>query len=204
MADIKSAVKEIEDLFGTTSKDNVIYFNEINYTPIPLPVVNAVKLIMSEYPNLGCHIGLYSVKVFEQNVHPINVSHPIQNSVNKEIDSSKVGTIHDEYVIGKISKEEAIKNLTDNGYENAEDILKKWKEPIQSARKSFIKSSLSEFFPVSEEEGEELDELAKTFTDKSELRSVLEDYFHIYDDYAVMSVQDFDRYLADYFDSNNQ
>ena len=198
MADIKSAVKEIEELFSTTAKDNVIYFNEINYTPIPLPVVNAVKLIMSEYPELGYQIGTYSVKIFEQNVHPIHTSQPIENSVDREIDSSKVGTIHDDYMIGKITKDEAIKGLTDNGYENAEDILRKWKDPIKS---SFIKSSLSEFFPVSEEEGEELDELAKTFPDKSELRSVLEDYFHLYDDYATMDVQEFDRYLADYFNS---
>ena len=64
-----------------------------------------------------------------------------------------------------------------------------------------IKSSASEYFPVSEEEARDIDELAETFTDKSELRSVLEDYFHIYDDYAEMTVEDFDKYLADYFES---
>lgn len=63
----------------------------------------------------------------------------------------------------------------------------------------YVRSSLSEYFPVSEEEAKDIDELAETFTDKSELRSVLEDYFHIYDDYAEMTVEDFDKYLADYF-----
>lgn len=65
----------------------------------------------------------------------------------------------------------------------------------------YVKSSLSEYFPVSEQEAKDIDELAETFTDKSELRSVLEDYFHIYDDYAEMTVEDFDKYLADYFNS---
>lgn len=199
MAGINSAIKEIEDLFGTKAKDNVVYFNDITYTPIPLPVQNAVKAIMSEYPELGYQLGLYSVKVLDKNVHPIHISQPIENSVNKEVNSSRVGNIHDQYVIGKITRKEAIENLKDNGYDNAEDIVGRWGEPVKS---SFIKSSLSEFFPVSEEEGEELDELANTFTDKSELRSVLEDYFHLYDDYATMSVQEFDQYLADYFNSN--
>ena len=52
----------------------------------------------------------------------------------------------------------------------------------------YVRSSLSEYFSVSEEEAKDIDELAETFTDKSELRSVLEDYFHIYDDYAEMTV----------------
>lgn len=65
----------------------------------------------------------------------------------------------------------------------------------------YVKSSLSEYFPVSKQEAMDIDELAETFTDKSELRSVLEDYFHIYDDYAEMTVEDFDKYLADYFNS---
>ena len=65
----------------------------------------------------------------------------------------------------------------------------------------YVKSSLSEHFPVSEQEAKDIDELAETFTDKSELRSVLEDYFHIYDDYAEMTVEDFDTYLAEYFNS---
>lgn len=199
------AIKEIEDLFGTKAKDNVIYFNDINYTPIPRPVVNAVKAIMEDYPDLGCQIGLYSVKVFDRHVRhsdfAANLSTElIENAADREIDSSKTGEVHDEYVTGNTSKEDAIKQLKDAGYRNAKQIVDKWGTPVQSGR-SFIKSSLSEFFPVTREEGEELDELEKTFKDKSELRNVLEDFFHIYDDYAIMSVEDFDNALASYFDS---
>lgn len=55
-----------------------------------------------------------------------------------------------------------------------------------------------EAFPISEEEARDLDELKKTFPDKSELRAVLEDYFHIYDDNASMEPQKFDMYFADF------
>ena len=72
---------------------------------------------------------------------------------------------------------------------------------IDSSNGKFLKSSLSDFFPVSEEEAESLNELAETFPNRSELRSVLEDYFHIYDDYAEFTVQEFDTYLAEYFNS---
>ena len=99
------------------------------------------------------------------------------------------------------TKAEAIKNLKDDGFNNAEEIVGKWGTPVCSSKK--INSSLSEYFPVSEEEARDIDELAMTFNDKSELRSVLEDYFHIYDDYATMSVQEFDRYLADYFENDS-
>lgn len=55
-----------------------------------------------------------------------------------------------------------------------------------------------EAFPISEEEARDLDELKTTFPDKSELRAVLEDYFHIYDDNASMEPQKFDMYFADF------
>ena len=55
-----------------------------------------------------------------------------------------------------------------------------------------------EAFPISQEEAEDVDTLRDTFPDKSDLRAVLEDYFHIYDDYAEMTAQEFDRYFADY------
>ena len=55
-----------------------------------------------------------------------------------------------------------------------------------------------EVFPVSEEEAEDIDKLRDTFPDKADLRAVLEDYFHIYDDYAKMSAQEFDMYFEDY------
>lgn len=193
-------IKEIEELFGTTAKDNVIYFNDITCnTPIPLPVADAVKVLAQDYPDCGIQVGTYSVKVFDKNVKPSRNPKPIENSVNKEIDSSRAGKTHDEYMIGKITRDEAIKNLEDDGFDNAAEIVGKWGNPVCSSKN--IKSSLSEHFPVSGEEAEELDELAMAFTDKGELRSVLEDYFHIYDDYATMSVQEFDRCLADYFEN---
>jgi len=147
---MNDAIKEIEELFGTKAKGNIIYFNDITYTPIPRPVANAVKAIMQEYPNLGYQIGLYSVKIFDANVRPVNTANSITASMNRRP----------------------------------------------------IKSSLSDYFPVSKEEAKEIDRMEKTFTSRSELRSVLEDYFHIYDDYAKMSVQDFDSYLAEYFKNN--
>lgn len=55
-----------------------------------------------------------------------------------------------------------------------------------------------EVFPVSEEEAEDIDKLKDTFPDKADLRAVLEDYFHIHDDYAKMSAQEFDMYFEDY------
>lgn len=194
-------IKEIEELFGTTAKDNVIYFNDITCnTPIPLPVADAVKVLAQDYPDCGIQVGTYSVKVFDRNVKPTRNPQPIENSVNKEIDSSRAGKIHDEYVIGKITKDEAIKNLEADGFDNAADIVGKWGKPVCSSKS--IKSSLSDFFPVSTEEAAEIDELAETFPDKSELRSVLEDYFHIYDDYSAMSVQEFDQHLAEYFEND--
>ena len=80
---------------------------------------------------------------------------------------------------------------------SAERIIDKW-------RPSVIRQSLSQFFPVSEEDGEEIDELEKKFTDRSELRSVLEDYFHLYDDYAKMEVDEFNQCLADYFENKTE
>ena len=193
------AIKELEELFGTTAKGNVVYFNDVTYTPIPLPVQEAVKAIMSEYPDLGYQLGLYSVKVLDKNVHPIHISEPIEASYSKkkELDSSRVGDIHDEYIMLKANESEVLDKLKDCGYntKRAKDLIKRWKPEI-------IKSSLSDYFPVSDEEAEELNELEGTFgNSRSELRSVLEDFFHIYDDYAEMSVQEFDTYLADYFNS---
>lgn len=195
------AIKELEELFGTTAKGNVVYFNDVTYTPIPLPVQEAVKAIMAEYPDLGYQLGLYSVKVLDKNVHPIYISEPIEASYSKkkELESSRVGDIHDDFVMNKVSESEAINNLKDSGYDTkkAKELVKKWKPDI-------IKSSLSDYFPVSEEEAKELNELEQTFgNSRSELRSVLEDFFHIYDDYAEMSVQEFDTHLAEYFDSED-
>lgn len=193
---MNGAIKEIEELFNTKAKGNVIYYNDINYTPIPLPVVNAVKAIMEEYPDLGCQIGLYSVKILDKNYRLIKNS----MSKKKEVDSSRVGDIHDDYVMNKINEDETISTLKEHGYNTrkAKELVKRWEPNV-------IKSSLSDYFPVSTEEGWELDELEETFgKDKSELRSVLEDYFHLYDDYSSMSVQEFDQHLADYFQSKEE
>lgn len=51
----------------------------------------------------------------------------------------------------------------------------------------------SEAFSISEEQAEELEELKDTFKDKSDLRAALEDYFHIHDDFAEMSEDEFDE-----------
>lgn len=212
MSNINTAIKELEDLFSTKAKDNIIYFNDVTYTPIPQPVAEAVKTIMSEYPDLGYQLGLYSVKILEQNVHPNNHVSTIQNSVNKNnVESStKIGNLHDDFVTCRINEVDAIKKLmNENGFTKVEakSLLDKWRPDVikQSFNdKPLVKSSLSEYFPVSEEEAEELDSIAETFgDDRSELRSVLEDYFHIYDDYAEMTVQEFDSYLADYFRNND-
>ena len=53
-------------------------------------------------------------------------------------------------------------------------------------------------FPISEDEALDIDELRDTFKDKSDLRAVLEDYFHIYDDFAEMSVDVFNTYFKEY------
>ena len=196
------AIKELEKLFNTVAKDNVVYFNDITYTPIPLPVVNAIKLIMEEYPDVGYQIGLYSVKLYDKTKY-------IKNAMSKkkeEIKSTAIGDIKDQFALGQIKEDEAITQLTKQGKgkRDAKKILEKWKENgvvKSSHRRKPIKSSLGDYFPVSAEEAEDLNELARTFPDKSELRSVLEGYFHIYDDYAQMSVQEFDSYLADYFGS---
>jgi hypothetical protein len=47
--------------------------------------------------------------------------------------------------------------------------------------------------------------MAETFReDRSELRSVLENYFHLYDDYAEMSIEEFDSSLAEYFKNEDK
>lgn len=51
----------------------------------------------------------------------------------------------------------------------------------------------SEAFSISEEQAEAIEELKDTFKDKSDLRAALEDYFHVYDDFAEMSEDEFDE-----------
>ena len=68
-----------------------------------------------------------------------------------------------------------------------------------------IKSSKSaiEVFPISEEQAADVDELFETFNDVRDLRAVLEDYFHIYDDYSEMTPEEFDKYFAEFVKKNN-
>ena len=63
---MNGAIKELEELFSTKAKGNTVYFNDVNYTPLPLPVQNAVKAIMEEYPDMKYRMGLYSVTVLEK------------------------------------------------------------------------------------------------------------------------------------------
>ena len=66
-----------------------------------------------------------------------------------------------------------------------------------------LKSSKSaiECFPVSEEEARDIDNLKETFENKSDLRAVLEDYFHIYDDWSEITPTEFDTCFKEFIGS---
>lgn len=181
-------IKELEDLFATKAKGNVVYFNDVtNNTPIPNPVVDAVKIIAEEHPDVIVKIGRYSVKVIDkESKEPIN--------------SSKVSNIHDKFIMGEMPRDCVKKALLDEGYDEnkIEGIVAKWDKEVIKSSKVFSSKSAIECFPVSGEEAQDIDELRETFPDKGDLRAVLEDYFHIYDDYADMSAQDFDRCFEEY------
>lgn len=188
---VKSAVNELADLFGTTPKGTTVYFNEYNYTPIPQPVTEAVKAIMNDYSELKYRLGLYSVTVLDTD------KKKIANALNKRPIESKtaMGNLHDEFVTGKITEAELKDTLTKKhgyGKRKAAELIDKWKPGV-------IKSSLSDYFPVSGSQAEELEDKISQFDNKSDIRTTLEDYFHIYDDYAEMSVEDFDNALDEYF-----
>lgn len=57
-------------------------------------------------------------------------------------------------------------------------------------------------FPVTDEQADDIEELRKTFEDNADLRAALEDYFHIYDDFAEMSEDEFNESFEKYVDSN--
>jgi hypothetical protein len=152
---MKEALKEIESLFGTEAKGNTVYFNDITYTPIPLPVANAVKAIMEEHPDVGYQIGLYSVKLFDKNVRPMTGTISLQNGLKKkitskkeiEVKSSAIGDIKDDFCLGRIKDNEAIQKLTEQGKgkRDAKKIVDRWREDrrIQSSRKLPITSSVN-------------------------------------------------------------
>lgn len=130
---MEKALKEIEDLFGTTARGNTVYFNDINYTPIPLPVANAVKAIMDDHPDVGYQLGLYSVKLFDKNVRPTTGTINLNNSLkkkNSEVKSSTIGDIKDAYCLGKIKENEALDKLYEQGKgkRDAKKIVEQWKE----------------------------------------------------------------------------
>lgn len=131
------AIKELEKLFSTTAKGNTVYFNDINYTPIPQPVVEAVKDIMSEYPDVKYRIGLYSVTVIDTSDLK---KKPVSNSFKKPVESGRtnVGKLHDDFVTGTIGEKELKDKLKDLGYgkQKASDIVDKWKPEI-------VKSSIN-------------------------------------------------------------
>lgn len=77
-------------------------------------------------------------------------------------------------------------------FNKVDNVLKS--KGITSSRKP-IKSekSAAECFGISEEEGEDVEELRSTFENDADFRAALEDYFDIYNDYAVMSEDDFNK-----------
>jgi len=55
-----------------------------------------------------------------------------------------------------------------------------------------------DIFNITEEQAADVDELKATFENKADLRAALEDYFHVYDDFAEMSEDDFDKAFTEY------
>ncbi len=75
-------------------------------------------------------------------------------------------------------------------------------QSIESSKK-FVKSAKSamDCFPVSEEEAKDIDNLKETFENKADLRAVLEDYFHVYDDWAEITPTEFDKCFKEFIGS---
>lgn len=71
---------------------------------------------------------------------------------------------------------------------------------INRSNKEIVKSSklASEAFNIDEEQAEDVDNFRETFKDIRDLRAVLEDYFHIYDDYAEMTPEEFNKSFAEF------
>lgn len=55
-----------------------------------------------------------------------------------------------------------------------------------------------DIFHITEDQALDVDDLKETFEDKADLRAALEGYFHIYDDYAEMSEDDFGKAFEKY------
>lgn len=58
-------------------------------------------------------------------------------------------------------------------------------------------------FPVlesDERKAEEVEEMREIFKDKADLRAALESYFHIYDDFAEMTEEEFEKGFSEFAD----
>ena len=91
----------------------------------------------------------------------------------------------------------------ENGFVSFELIEDPDKNPFEKpVRSSKIGSSkaIDAFEGIDEDEAEDIDSLKRTFTNRSDLKAVLEDYFHIYDDLAEMDEDEFERSFRKFVD----
>ena len=63
---------------------------------------------------------------------------------------------------------------------------------------------IKDIFHVTDEEGDDILELRKTFEDDSDFRAALEDYFHIYDDFAEMSEDEFNDSFKEFVSNEGE
>ena len=59
-----------------------------------------------------------------------------------------------------------------------------------------------DIFPVDEQQAEKIEDLRNTFKDNADFRAALEDYFHIYDDFAEMEEDEFNKCFEEYISDN--
>ena len=62
------------------------------------------------------------------------------------------------------------------------------------------RASAEECFGVDGIKAEEIDEMREIFKDKADLRAALESYFHIYDDFAEMPAEEFEKGFSEFAD----
>ena len=75
---------------------------------------------------------------------------------------------------------------------------------MRNFRRLIKSANAIDCFPISEEDAKDVEELRKTFDNDSDLRAALEDYFHIYDDYAEMSEEEFDKGFKKFLGSSRR
>ena len=81
-------------------------------------------------------------------------------------------------------------------FERIDEDKNPFEKQLRSSR--VIKSSAFDYFPINEAEAEDVDNLKKMFPNVNDLRAALEDYFHIYDDYAAMSEEEFNKSFEEF------